>query len=770
MDNINQRPAHMTAGPSGRPPTRPPQRPRPPMGPAAGGMAMTPKEIVGILRQHIWMIIIFTVVGTIIGGGSWFLCDRYLPKYTSVRAIDVSMPITEDPLIIGNSQVADDIYYQFRFTKATLIKQQNMLEELLRQPKIRDTQWFKRFAKVDSEGRIIGDQAKAISEAYKALEDNLGASAPKDNNYIVVSMRCASPTEAKLIVDEMVRIFLRQQQELAQSGLKRELSQLKIQRDKIQMTLNQIESTQESIRTGTQFARLNLGEKQSFRDYMDDKLSNLEEQHSSLETEKGRLESVIATLEARVRAEDFDERVQRQVENDPIARQMRSTISVLETELDRRRDRFGEDHRLVRETQVALKQKRNAFAERQRWIGDIQRKSNLMEAEESKAALSQQLESLTTQLNAARIEYKSVDQIRNEYSKFEQRRVENRTLLEEMNTLIEKKNAQHDDPGLSKLSSPYSATKPREKSFPKKIMFFPGGFILGMLFGLGLAFLIELMNDLLRTPSDVMRHLKAPLMGMICHTDDDEDIDGVDLYHVVRQAPYSIMSECYRQLRTNLKLSGQDGSAKKTLLITSGQAEDGKTTVAVNLAATLLAEDRRVLLIDANFRRPSANRLFPHSQANGTPVESSDFGLSNFLMGQCAGADQVVRDSGIEGLYIIDSGPLPANPAELFSGKRMKLLLEYCKSNFDYVIIDGPATLVSDSKTLAAQADGTMIIFNTSKTHRGEAIRILREMREVHADVIGTVLLGVKTRKGGYFREKNRAYQEYQRVQVEQLV
>ena len=291
-----------------------------------------------------------------------------------------------------------------------------------------------------------------------------------------------------------------------------------------------------------------------------------------------------------------------------------------------------------------------------------------------------------------------------------------------------------------------------------------------MLAGIGLAFLVELMNDLLRTPSDVMRHLKAPLMGMICHVDDDDDIDGVDLYHVVRQAPYSIMSECYRQLRTNLKLSGPAGGSKTLLLVTSGQAGDGKTTVAVNLAATLLAEHRNVLLMDANFRRPSTARLFPDSQADGTPVKYADFGLSNYLMGQCDTEDQVIRESAIEGLYVIDSGPLPANPAELVLGDRMRSLLDHCKTNFDYVIIDGPAMLVSDSKTLASVADATLVVLNASTTHRGAAMRILRELREIHADVVGTVLMGVKSRKGGYFREIYRSYQKYQQVPVEQPV
>lgn len=341
--------------------------------------------------------------------------------------------------------------------------------------------------------------------------------------------------------------------------------------------------------------------------------------------------------------------------------------------------------------------------------------------------------------------------------------------MEEMNTLIEKKNAQHDDPKLSKLSSPISATAPRVKSFPRKIMFFPGGFMLGFLAGVGLAFLVELMNDLLRSPSDVMRHLRMPLLGTICHANDDPDIEGVDLYHVVRQAPYSIMSECYRQLRTNLKLSDRSGGMKKTLFVTSGEAGDGKTTVAVNLISTMLAENSNVLLIDANFRRPSISRLFPDSQADGSPVEFADYGLSNYLMGQCDTEDQVIRESGIEGLYIIDSGPLPASPAELLSGKRMHTLLEHCKMNFDHVIIDGPAMLVSDSKTLASLAEGTLVVFNASTTRRGAAMRILRELRETHTEIIGAVLMGVRSRKGGYYREYYRSYQQYQRPQVDQL-
>jgi capsular exopolysaccharide synthesis family protein len=206
----------------------------------------------------------------------------------------------------------------------------------------------------------------------------------------------------------------------------------------------------------------------------------------------------------------------------------------------------------------------------------------------------------------------------------------------------------------------------------------------------------------------------------------------------------------------------------KTILITSPAAGDGKTSVAVNLAATTLHESKRVLLIDANFRRPSSGILFPRTEADGSVSEHADSGLSNYLMGQCSDEKEIIRSSGIEGLDIIDSGPLPANPGELVDHPRMKQLLERTKQIYDYVIIDGPALLVSDAKVLASHVDGTLVVFNAAGTHRGTAQRILRELQNVHANTVGTVLMGVKTRKGGYFHEVYRSYQEYQRVPVNQ--
>ena len=765
MNNPIQRPNNST------PATRPPQRPMAgPPGQMPGAMAMTPKEIAGILRRHVWMIIIFTIVGTMIGGSAWFLCDRFIPKYTAVAGIKVLSPGIKDPTKISEAQPQKDIYYQHRFTMASLIKQQTMLERLIERPKVRETNWFKQFAQVDANGKIIGDVDKAIRKTLEDLDKNLGASAPRDQNFIRVSMTCGSASEAKLIVDEMVRLFLAEQRELALGDVTDQLAERRKQLANVQRELDNTIMSLENISSGTNFARLGLGETQGFRDYMEERLGDLENTASTLETSRSGLETNLAILKKRVESEEYDQIVKEQIENDPIARQMRSNIASMEPILSRQLNRFGEEHRIVQETRAALRKMEEDLASRQNEIAEIFRRSDYQQSQDAMTSLSQQLETNKQLLATAKAEYKEVDEIRTKYGKFLRQKEEKENMVEDLNRQIQTLDAVYTDPDLSTLKFMGEAPKPREKSFPNIKLFLPGGFMLGLMAGLGLAFAIEMLNDLLKTPSDVMRHLKAPLMGSICHFDDDEDVDGIDLYHVVRQAPYSVMSECYRQLRTNLKLAGPGGVAHKTLLVTSGEAGDGKTTVAINMASTLLAEDKPVLLIDANFRRPSTTRLFPHAQPDGAPAEFSDYGLSNYLMGQCADPRQIIRPSGIENLYVIDSGPLPANPTELFTTERMKNLLEQCKTQFEYVIIDGPATLVSDSKTLASQVDGTVVVLNAQNTHRGAGIRILRELRETHANLLGTVLMGVKTRKGGYFREYYRSYQEYQRVHVEQPV
>jgi capsular exopolysaccharide synthesis family protein len=202
----------------------------------------------------------------------------------------------------------------------------------------------------------------------------------------------------------------------------------------------------------------------------------------------------------------------------------------------------------------------------------------------------------------------------------------------------------------------------------------------------------------------------------------------------------------------------ESGGKARTILITSGSANDGKTTVAVNLATTLVAEGRKILLIDANLRRPRLHSIFAGEKGE-TQVST---GLSNLLAGQCD-LQQTIRPSGMEGLSIIESGPMPANPAETLGSEAMQRLIGQLRDSYDYVIIDGPPVLLaSEAKILAKYVDGTILVFNAAVTRRGTGVRTLGELKQVNADILGCVLLRVRILKGGYFQEMFRLYQEYQ--------
>jgi Mrp family chromosome partitioning ATPase len=137
------------------------------------------------------------------------------------------------------------------------------------------------------------------------------------------------------------------------------------------------------------------------------------------------------------------------------------------------------------------------------------------------------------------------------------------------------------------------------------------------------------------------------------------------------------------------------------------------------------------------------------------------------LPGGLCGYQEIIRPSGIEGFDVIDSGPLPPNPAELLGGAQMKQLVKHQRETYDYVIIDGPPVLlVSAAKILAKLVDGTALVFNAGATRRGAALRTIRELRDVNAEIVGCVVFAVKAMKGGYFTEQFRSYQEYQKLQL----
>jgi capsular exopolysaccharide synthesis family protein len=699
-----------------------------------------------------------TFLGLIAAGVAWYLLLTFFPKYTAKTFIRILPPVEKDPMVIGAVQVQKDIQYGYRVSMANLLSQQSTLSALIDRSKVRETTWFQRFGQI-RERRIV----KAVED----LEDNFAANPQRDGEFVVVSMTCGAKAEAALIVNEMVGLFLDMQGGRKRAEIADRLGRLTQQQDSVQRDLDLAEQALADVRTATGLTDLEEGTGTQFRHTIELRLDDLQLQQTDLVLEIRQAQADIGNLE-KLAVGFINEQVEDLIERDPTTAMLTQQVALQEAQLAGLLTKFGENHRELRQMRELINEIRKRRRLRRAEIAEQTRQANFKNAQDRLIVLQERYAELEKLRHEAEAKKRDLDLARIQYQQRVTIRDERKQMLDLIKEQIEKLRIVREDPETPKVQFVGYAPEPLRVSSPRWQLYFPGGTILGLMFGVGLAFLIELLNDLVRTPRDVSRYLHIPLLGVIPDAAEDDQIRGVDLGFVVSQAPYSIISESYRRFRTNLKLSSSAESLK-TLLVTGGAAGDGKTSVAVNLAMTFVAEDRNVLLIDANFWRPSLHTMFPaHERGteNQNQQERSEFGLSTLLSGLC-GYQEIIRASDVEGLSVIDSGPLPSNPAELLGGPQMEQLVKHQRQTYDYVIVDGPPVLlVSAAKILAKVVDGTVLVFNANMTRRGAALRTIRELREINATVVGCVLLAVRAMKGGYFAESFRSYQEYQKLQL----
>ena len=264
------------------------------------------------------------------------------------------------------------------------------------------------------------------------------------------------------------------------------------------------------------------------------------------------------------------------------------------------------------------------------------------------------------------------------------------------------------------------------------------GAVAGLVLAVAFVLLADFLDTTLKTSEDIERTLNLPVLGYVLQLDKNlVEQDGPYVLH----APRSPVAEAFRSLRTNLEFIGIDQPLKSILISSSGTAE-GKTTVAANLAAAMAQSDKRVVLVDADLRRPRLHR---------------ELGLTNSL-----GLSDVFRERvSLRDIYqlwpdlpltVITSGGIPPNPAELLGSEKMRQILEELEAQFDFVVIDSTPTIVTDSQLIAARVDGVLLVLWPGRTHAEAARAAVEGYRRVGARLLGVVMNNVKPSQsyGGY--------------------
>jgi capsular exopolysaccharide synthesis family protein len=275
-------------------------------------------------------------------------------------------------------------------------------------------------------------------------------------------------------------------------------------------------------------------------------------------------------------------------------------------------------------------------------------------------------------------------------------------------------------------------------------------FLVSFAIGIGLAFLLDYLDDSVKTSDDIGRHLGLPTLALIPHHFGSEKRrlklvaangngnggSAISTGLITLEERRSPMAEAYRHLRTSLLFSSA-GKPPQTILVTSSQPSEGKTTTAINTAVTLAQADADVVIVDCDLRRPRLHNYFD--------LENSQ-GLTNYLSGERNTENLIKTCRDLPRLKVITSGPIPPNPAELLSSNEMKNLLQFLRGRYKHVIIDSPPAIsFTDAAILSTLVDGVVIVAMAGKSSIHLMRRFKHRLGNIGARIYGVVLNGIKS-------------------------
>ncbi|MBK6751065.1 MAG: polysaccharide biosynthesis tyrosine autokinase [Acidobacteria bacterium] len=612
------------------------------------------------------------------------------------------------------------------------------------------------------------EEARAVRYAAR-LAGGLKVDRVEDTNLVQITVSSSIPALSAKFADKLAEIFIQENKDRELEGANAAYDELSksIEALKVTIAIQQSEQMQEQQNSG-----LPLQEKGG--DLRAANLSTLQNQYNTAHDETGKLQAQYNAALSAAQSGDIlsvspdnkailearSQNLRRQAEFDKRIEDIDRKINEAKENREKLLSKYTEEYREV----IAVTAQINEL-EKQKLRLNVEVAAKIKsEAEKlEKNAQREVLTSLRSQLGAAqqreeraRVSYAQAASQANVEGQAEtrlttlKREIEtNRNLLD---TYTQRQKEQElaisgGSPNNIKISN--KAAVPSLPIGPQRLRNIIVALLVSLAFGVGLAFLMDYLDDSVRTSDDVSRHLGLPTLALIPHHtygdrkalslipkngDGNGELSPSAL--VALEERNSPMAEAYRHLRTSLLFSSA-GKPPQTILITSSQPSEGKTTTAINTAITLAQGDADVIIIDCDLRRP---RLHSHFGLVNT------HGLTNYLSGEKSTDNLIKTSPHLPRLKIITSGPIPPNPAELLSSQEMKNLLQFLRGRFKHVIIDSPPALsFTDAAILSTVVDGVVLVAMTGKS----SIHLMRQFKlrlsNIGARIYGVVLNGVKS-------------------------
>jgi capsular exopolysaccharide synthesis family protein len=708
------------------------------LGPAVGGPSgagMTGADVWRVFRANLWLIALFVTVGAVAG----FFLNRYLaehyPKFTASGLVKVQLP--EEMFHLNGQELVsrpENIELEQKTQAKGLTQTSLLLRVLTDSDKLRSTQWFKDFAK----------EVRPAEAAKEDLLKNFSVQPVAQSRLIQVEMTYRIPLDARVVAEEIVNAYIDQERKAQAAKWSTKASTLRNQFETYKRDYENVtkELTNKSLQTNSRdqfegYALLQSITQEGYR--VVQLLGEADRELKGAETELKAFNDLIdqGATPPEIEIDLNKDALLNQYQQDldrldamaagpkaPGTAGIGARREALQHKMDDRRESLRSS--VVDAKRVLLQTKRdiakNAF--------------------DSATARKKEIDQRQQEAQAAAAYFRS----REEAQKVSKEKMD--TAQSELDELEKQKLPSEFSPVVWFAEPP----TPETPSFPKLPITMSVAVLLGLGLSVGIAFLREITDTSVRSPRDIARVGQLNLLGLIPHEDDDPQAADARLPLVIYDAPHSMAAEEFRKLRTRLQHSAALDSTR-SILVSSANPGDGKTTIACNLAAGLALNGRRILLVDANFRRPEIHNLFEVANDKGFSDALND--LTTF--------DTVVRDTQVQNLFVMPTGPKPVNATELLESQLLIDFIERALEDYDHVIFDsGPLLIVSETMALAPRVDGVVTVVRARTNSRGVLSRMRDMLRQVKAEHLGVVLNAVRSQGGGYYGRNIKTYYAYQ--------
>jgi len=259
----------------------------------------------------------------------------------------------------------------------------------------------------------------------------------------------------------------------------------------------------------------------------------------------------------------------------------------------------------------------------------------------------------------------------------------------------------------------------------------------GFVLAVSAALVLEYLDDTVKSTNDLTSALSLTVLGSITRVKGEGYSDRL----IVSQGPFSPMSEAYRLIRTNIQYMAVDQPAQ-TMMVTSASPGEGKSLTTANLGVVMAQANLRTIIVDTDLRQPVMHKIFrvPNMEGVTDLLRSSDLDINDYL-----------RETGVENLKIITSGPLPPNSAEMIGSRRMADLINRLKSMADVILFDSsPVLAVTDASVLSHRVDGVILVAHAKRTRRDSAKQAVKRLSQVGANILGCVLNQASSSESSY--------------------